>query len=305
MNVFSSQKSKPFFLQNTGITSVGINSTKKQSKISEDFDVNFNKDDSISRKFVPPSPVVKLNKRIPKKETSKTSSKKSKKKGGKRVPRKYTKPNLSKEKVSNKSLVDNQNEQDDLLEANNPEENKRTSFATDLKAKEEKKSNTRFTLSNNMAVGMDKQGIIFEDQNEYDSEEDSDSDDSSEGTVSSVKSKEGSDSSNSYLELPAPMPFLAKKAVSENVPMMKHIENDPNDVTKDALSKYMKKDGSKKDLHPCESKDSTFLAPLPPIDMGRVRSISQKEPHQVNKSGNESSKSKLEFFTDLDLLRNG
>lgn len=49
MNVYSSQKSKPLFLQNTGITSAGIVSTKKQSKISEDIEVNFNKDDLISK----------------------------------------------------------------------------------------------------------------------------------------------------------------------------------------------------------------------------------------------------------------
>jgi hypothetical protein len=96
-------KSKQIFNPMTGLTSIGL-STKKQSKISEELDLNFNQE-QVAKKIIV-SPVVALDKRVPQKSMSKSSSKKSdKKKGQKRAPKKYSHPNITKDKLSNKSLV--------------------------------------------------------------------------------------------------------------------------------------------------------------------------------------------------------
>ena len=78
----------------------------KESKLTEDLEKTINRE-ILGNKLLP-SPVVALDKREPKKSTSKNSknSKKSgKNKNVKRVPKKYAQPNFGKEKVSNKTLV--------------------------------------------------------------------------------------------------------------------------------------------------------------------------------------------------------
>lgn len=253
--------------------------------------------------------MVKLDKRIPKKEASKSSSKKSgKKKGMKRVPKKYSRPNLNKEKLSNKSLVNHQNHKNDLLVSNSVEESKRTSLCTEIKARTDNrhgKGNIRFTLNNVNAEEMEKQGVILEDQNEYDSDEESDDSNEDSDTVSSVKENHSISSINSEMELPPPPNSIVKKAASQNIAMSKYINSNENDIISNALSKLMNKEESKENKNPQDNSKHSYLAPLPPLNLTRERSTSNKEYKGAHKSGPGISKSSQEFFTDLDLLRKG
>ena len=222
----------------------------------------------------------------------------------KRIPKKYSRPNLNKEKLSNKSLVNHQNHKSDLLVTNSVDQDRKTSLHTDLKAKEDKKGNSRFTINDAKALEMEKQGVIFEDQNEYnyDSEDESDDSNESSDTVSSVKSKKSISSVNSNMELPPPPMSIVKKAASQNIAMSKYINNNQNEIISGALSKLMGGAQGKKNS---DSKPPSYLAPLPPLNLQRERSISEKDKNSPSKPGPGISQSRQDFFTDLDLLRKG
>jgi hypothetical protein len=183
-----------------------FSTTKMQSKISEDVVTNF-QIESMRNKLIPPSPVIKLNKKTPSKQiskaskaskASKTSSKKSgAKKNAKRQPRKYAQPNLSKEKLSTKSLVTSTRYiGDEPLISDTKVEEKvgmgpNKSVIKSLKDDDnnsKKKYAPRFTIGNATAEGMDfKQGVIVEDQHES-SDNSSDETSRDKNSMSSLKS---------------------------------------------------------------------------------------------------------------------
>lgn len=100
-NLLGSLNSKNIFMTKTGYTSVGV-SSKKQSKVAEDLE------DHSQLRFLGEkitSPMVALDKRLPKKTTSKNSKKSEKAKGknGKRQPKKYGKLAFTQNGLPNKS----------------------------------------------------------------------------------------------------------------------------------------------------------------------------------------------------------
>lgn len=175
LSIFDSMKSKQLFNPVTGITSIGVTSYKKMSKLSEDIEKSLNPETIIKKEI--PSPAVALNKRVPQKSTSKSSSKKSsKKKKEKRVPRKYEKPNITKSKLSNRSVHDNVDKKEPLLEQEPVASSKHKSNTNMClenlgKSKSVPKSGaqkaaSRFTAGNIDLKDLEKHGIILEDQNE-------------------------------------------------------------------------------------------------------------------------------------------
>lgn len=248
VNLYSSQKSKRFILPNTGMSSSGFLSFKKQSKVHEDLEINSNTNQTV-KKFIPPSPVVKLNKRIPKKEVSKvskasksSSKKSSKKRGMKRVPRKYMKPNLTEDKLSNKSLVNRALGNNDLLRNSN-EESKETPLHTGQKLTKISLFNqkTRFSVRNDNIT--DKQAVILEDQNEYDyiSEDDSSS---SEETFLNDKSQNSISSIHSDEEMP-PNLIQMVKASSQALRMDSQSMTNENEYIEEKMRELTKKTNSK------------------------------------------------------------
>ncbi|CAI2362665.1 unnamed protein product [Moneuplotes crassus] len=292
----SSYKSKKLLVQNTGTTSVGMLSTKKQSKVGEDLDCAL-QNESYTKKMVHPSPQVKLNQRkIPRKEqskASKSSSKKSQKK--RRVPKKYTKPNMNKEKVSNKSLVNDDTGHKDLLATTSGNDSQRPSINSELKPKNNStnKVSARFTITKDDVLA--KQGVIPEDQNEdyYTDENESDS---SEETVSSVEeNKYENFSLNSSKELALPPPqMIMKKFASANPPTRNAAGTTRNPFISPSVST------NKEAVDTPINSYAGLLSPLPDIHCGHKR---------VSKSRADDSfalraTSQKDFQTDLSLLKN-
>jgi hypothetical protein len=243
LGVFASRKSKQYLGTAGGLASTAIMSTKKQSKISEEIEGLLSRD-STNKKLIPPSPVVKLDKRVPKKNISKNSSKKSSKKSGKkkRVPRKYVKPNMSKEKVSNKSVANilETGARDSLLVALKNEEAKveaRGSHTTSHQQEAKgKKGAPRFTISGVKLDVICKQGVIKEEGHESSGfSDDSDSDRS----VSHEADEEDLDSSESDSVIPLPM--LETKAKSQAINMQTKQFKADSEILNQALGRMMKK----------------------------------------------------------------
>jgi hypothetical protein len=244
--LLSSYKSKHFFPNLTGITSIGMSTTNKQSKVGEDIEMNF-QSEHLGNTLIPPSPVVKLDKRSPTKQVSKNSkasksSSKKSEKNKKRLPRKYTKPNLSKEKLSNKSLATNNqysSVEPLISEPKLDEDSKKgpsSSLFKSLKESEKRDKNkhtARLTIANATYDGINfKQGIIIEDQNES-------SDNSSEGSGSDQNSISSIHSSEPDHQM---IPMKLEKAVSQQVGMKDRIFKNDNDTISQALGRLMKKD---------------------------------------------------------------
>lgn len=290
-------------VQNTGTTSVGILSTKKQSKAGEDLDFGF-QSDYHSKKVIKPSPQVALNKRrIPRKEPSKASKSSSKKSNKKRrVPKKYVKPNMTREKVSNKSLVNNDTGNKDLLSS--AKEDRRQSIQSELKKPTGNKASARFTITKDKILA--RQGIIEEDQNEdYISDEgemeiESDSDDSE--TVSSAEENKYEDFSiTSSKELQPPMLNAMVKCTSEQP--KKQMESLQSPIVSPPMNiPPFDEKPMKRQIH--------MLSPLPDIHANRQSSKSEaqddrgSEVEGPKKSAPRITKSQTEFFTDLALLKN-
>ena len=213
-------KSKQIFNPMTGLTSIGP-STKKQSKISEELDLNFNQE-QVAKKIII-SPVVALDKKVPQKSMSKSSSKKS---GKKRAPKKYSHPNITKEKLSNKSVVTEIANKEMLLDKSAGKVFSgpiQSTKVLDEDCKEnmtpQQKAANRFTISNVNMKNVERSGIILEDKNEY-SDDSSDEDSSEEKSVSSLQTKEkprdsvsDDDLDDNYL--PPPLNLLNGKNTSE------------------------------------------------------------------------------------------
>ncbi|CAI2362454.1 unnamed protein product [Moneuplotes crassus] len=295
-NVYSSYKNKPLLLQNTGTTSVGILSNKRQSKPGEFVDLGTHAENH-TKKMVHPSPQVKLDqRRIPRKEPSKASKSSSKKSGKKRrVPKKYTKPNMTKEKVSNKSLVNNDTGQKDLL--SNTNDSKRPSTNSELKPKNNSvnKISARFTIKHDRILA--KQGVIPEDQNEdyYTNEDGSES---SDETVSSVEeNKYANFSLTSSKDLPPP-PNPMKKSVSA-APGKQSIAGT---VEMPFMSPPLR--ASKDGKEGVMNTQIDLLSPLPDIHKGRKQSSKSFGKSQGNNSNSLRANSQNDFQTDLSLLKN-
>lgn len=295
-NIYSSQKNK-HFMQNTGTTSVGLISTKKQSKIGEDLDFG-NHNESFSRNKAHPSPQVKLNeRRIPRKEPSKASKSSSKKSSKKRrVPKKYTRPNMTREKVSNKSLGNHDVGNKDLLSAPGTSDDKRKSIHSELKPKNDPhhKSSARFTMTNDKMIP--KQPVIPEDQNEdYTDEDDSDSLDE---TVSSAEENKYDGFSITSSKDLAPPPMKMQKAASAAVPKKSIAETMMTPIISPPMNKVDPVVGNSAKRPP------HLLAPLPD-NILRKGSRSQNSCDEgENGSHPRITKSQKEFFTDISLLRN-
>lgn len=173
IDVLGSFKPKYTFKAGTVQTSAGVTSDKKESKFTDELEKCV---------WVITSPAIKLDKRMPKKEISKESkasknSKNSKKKA-KRIPKKYSQANISKEKLSNKSLVnypDSNQEpliQDILIASENGNFLGTDRRGSMIKSKTFQTSRATVNLNNREIVNH---GIIIEEQNESQPQESSES----------------------------------------------------------------------------------------------------------------------------------
>lgn len=309
----------------TGLTSIGL-STKKQSKISEELDLNFNQE-QVAKKIII-SPVVALDKRVPQKSMSKSSSKKSgKKKGQKREPKKYSHPNITREKLSNKSVVAEIANKEMLLDKSagkvisGPIQSSKV-LDDDWKEKlsAQQKAANRFTISNINMKDVERSGIILEDKNEY-SENSSDDDSSEAKSVSSLQTKEKqheSVSDNDELDgdyLPAPLALLGQKNVSEWVQMKNKIFNNDNEFISKALGSPLFSNSieglMKKDDNFVSWKNSNLMFP-----QTKFESISAWQKSNCNfeesipstktmnlPQGKRSIQSHQGFYTDIQLLK--
>lgn len=145
--------------------------------------------------------------------------------------------------------------------ATNSEESKRTSLKTEIKMNKINRLNkggARFTITNDNIIG--KQGVILEDQDEYDyiSEDDSDS---SEGTVSSAESKDKVSSSHSDEEIP-PILNLKIKAASQALPLGSRI----NGVDNEYIANKMKELNQNSSNKMPGIRPANMLTPLPRND---------------------------------------
>eukprot|EP00345_Euplotes_harpa_P016681 CAMPEP_0168333822 /NCGR_PEP_ID=MMETSP0213-20121227/9853_1 /TAXON_ID=151035 /ORGANISM="Euplotes harpa, Strain FSP1.4" /LENGTH=246 /DNA_ID=CAMNT_0008338253 /DNA_START=520 /DNA_END=1260 /DNA_ORIENTATION=- len=149
----------------TGYTSVGV-SSKKQSKIAEDLETILNFD-SLTKNIT--SPMVALDKRLPKKTTSKNSKKSEKTKGknGKKAPKKYGKLAFTQNGLPNKSksVLKILNEKSPM-QTSSLKKTLTSKFNNGQDLTSEAKSDAKEDVGNSR--------VIIEDQDEYSSNSSSD-----------------------------------------------------------------------------------------------------------------------------------